>query len=197
MKQNFILGSDFCQQFSVVIDFSTMNLSLTVGTSDLAVQLLKEELAMELNEVKELCSKNLENFCQPVSVKQFRKLLRKHKAPATVVVVRNKACKDTAKVQLSQMNTFSQQNVVSKNLSTPSISTSVKQVFRDFLEVNGNKVDQFVINDFYTLQQEWYSPQSSVLVNKLFLDSDKGREAFAKSYQRTQFQLEAIGAQGN
>ena len=109
---------------------------------------------MEINEVKELCSKKLENFCQPISVKQFRKLLRKNKAPATVVVVHNKACNDTAKVQLSQMSTFSQQNVVSKNLSTPSVSTSIQQVFRDFLEENGNKVDQFVINDICTLQQE-------------------------------------------
>ena len=69
MKQNFIFGSDFCQQFSVVVDFSTMILSLAVGSSQLAVQLLKEELALELNEVKELCTKNLENFCKPVSVK--------------------------------------------------------------------------------------------------------------------------------
>ena len=71
------------------MDFCTMELSLTVGSTVITTQLLKEELGLELNEVKEMAQKNLKNFCQQVSYKQFRKLLRKSKSPANVVVVRN------------------------------------------------------------------------------------------------------------
>ena len=69
MKQNFIFGSDFCQEFQAVVDFSNMELSLTVGSTVVTVQLLKEELGLELNEVKEMSQNNLLNFCKEVSWK--------------------------------------------------------------------------------------------------------------------------------
>ena len=80
------------------MNFSTMTLSLTVGISAVTVALLTKSLGLGLNEIQTLATNNLNNFCKEVSVKQFKKLLRKHKNPATVVVVRDKAdiCTDTS-----------------------------------------------------------------------------------------------------
>ena len=59
MQQQFIFGSDFCQEHQAVVDFSSTELSLTVEGTVLTVKLLKENLGLELNEVKEMASKNL------------------------------------------------------------------------------------------------------------------------------------------
>ena len=89
MEQPFILGADFCQEYAVVLDFSRMLAKLAIGSTTVQVPLLREQLGLELNECKELASGKLENFSSQVSYKQYRKLLRKYKQPATVVVVRN------------------------------------------------------------------------------------------------------------
>ena len=54
MQQEFIFGSDFCQEFKVLVDFQNMQLSLTVASTVVTVQLLREKLDLALNEVHEL-----------------------------------------------------------------------------------------------------------------------------------------------
>ena len=89
MQQLVIFGADFCQEFSALVDFSQQAVQLQIGSATLTATLLQEELGLELNEIKELATEKLDKFCQEVSAKQFRKLLRKSKVPASVVVVRN------------------------------------------------------------------------------------------------------------
>ena len=47
----------------MLVDFQNMQLSLTVASTVVTVQLLKEKLDFALNEVQELAGNNLDKFC--------------------------------------------------------------------------------------------------------------------------------------
>ena len=63
MQQEFIFGSHFCQEFKVLVDFQNMQLSLTVASTMVTVQLLREKLDFALNEVQELTRNGFDKFC--------------------------------------------------------------------------------------------------------------------------------------
>ena len=126
--------------------------NLAIGSTTVQVPLLKEKLGLELNECKELASGKLEKFSSQVSFKQFRKLLRKHKQPATVVVIRSSKSDNQSVSKMHQIEINNLEITKSEQASSSKDTKGFDQVFAYFLEMNGTKIDQFVQNEIFTLQ---------------------------------------------
>ena len=104
--------------------------------------LQKEDLGLELGELQELMENQFENFCSEVSFKQFKKLLRKYKTPATVVVVRNTLRTSQPSATLSQIEVSSEFKKFQCNLASSSSGIKgTKAVYDNFLKNNGTNLD--------------------------------------------------------